>query len=94
MAGFVRRTRDVVGCARAIAAGVATMDGLFLMGPNQAMIVCFGAREVCARGEEGGGGLEVCEGGGVRARLVFDLKPHSAYLISPRRLVLHASSSS
>lgn len=48
-AGFVQRTREVVGCTRTIAAGVAKMDGLFLMGPNQAMIVCFGAREVGVR---------------------------------------------
>jgi len=45
-AGFVQRTKDIVSCTRKIAAGVAKMDGLFLMGPNQAMIVCFGAKEV------------------------------------------------
>ena len=44
--GFVARTKDIIQCTRAIAAGVAAMPGLFLMGPNQAMIVCFGATDV------------------------------------------------
>lgn len=42
--GFRERTRKILHCTRAIARGVQDIPGLFLMGDQRAMIVCFGAK--------------------------------------------------
>jgi hypothetical protein len=44
--GYMRHVRDIMETTRAIAAGVAEISGLKLLGGTKAMIVCIGSDEI------------------------------------------------
>ncbi|RHY16014.1 hypothetical protein DYB32_010689 [Aphanomyces invadans] len=44
--GYLEKTRSIMETVKVIKAGIATIDGLHLLGAGVAMIVCFGSREL------------------------------------------------
>ncbi len=77
---FVRRTGDIVATTRAIAAGVAKIPGLRLIGTNRrgdphAMIVCFDAAKPGsgASGASGGGRIDVLRVSDAMAKMNWSL---------------------